>query len=439
MKRVSIIGLSGILFLCFFLLSCPAGATTSPVLIRIDNPSPQENGGFGWSVSELGDIDGDGVMDIIIGAPGQDEVFLFSGASRTLIRSIAVPSIPGYEFGWSATGMGDVDGDGVGDIAVGAPSTLGSIALPVPCTCDITGDPCPPECIEFPEFGRIFVFSGASGDLLYEMKYLHNFLGFTLVSPGDLNGDTIPDLIASAPSFDRPPRMGGKVYAFSGTGGSVIWETIEPAPGPDQPGLELGSFGMRMAGIPDISGDGFGDLLVSSPFFDCDPDPENFILCGRAFVLDSRTGAILRTMENPHLADNDMFGMDLSSLDDQDGDGIGDYAMGAHGLEKVIISSTPGGTEIREISRPGGPGGVHFGFAIAETDDKDGDTTGDLWISEYGRISLMNGRGELLLQVDDPDPASPQGYGGFGVSLSPLHDLDGDLSSDLIAGDSLET
>jgi hypothetical protein len=442
MKYISLIGLGCFLILFLSPLACGAGATSAPVLVRVDNPSPREDGGFGRSVAGLSDIDGDGARDFAVGAPGQDEVFLFSGSSRTLIRTIPVPSVPGYRFGWSVREMGDVDGDGIADIAVSAPNDPATMELPIPCTCDITGDPCPPECTEFPFYGRIFVFSGATGGLLWEVKYLHPFLGYSLVSPGDLNGDTVPDLIASAPSFSNAPRI-GKIYALSGADGSILWEAWEPAPGPDQPRQELASFGMRMAGIADVSGVGTGDLLVSSPFFDCNPDPagypEGANLCGRAFVLDMKTGAVIRTIPDPRGADNDGFGLDLSSLGDQDADGIADYLVGSHGIEKVTLFSAAGGGVLGEISRPGGGGMAHFGYGLSGTDDKDGDAVDDFWVSDFGGISLMNGRGELLLRVNDPDPASPVEEGSFGVSLSPLHDLDGDLSTDLLAGDALET
>jgi hypothetical protein len=437
MKILSMAGLGCVLLFCLSLVSCPAGATSTPVLVRVDNPSPRENGGFGHSVAGISDIDGDGTRDFAVGAPGQDEVFLFSGSSRSLIRAIPVPSVPGYRFGWSVRDMGDVDGDGTADIAVSAPNDPATMELPIPCSCDVTGDPCPPECTEFPFYGRIFVFSGATGNLLREVKYLHPFLGYSLLSPGDLDGDTVPDLIASAPSFSNPPLI-GKIYALSGADGSILWETWEPAPGPDQPRQELASFGMRMAGISDLSGDGRGDLLVSSPFFDCDPDPESYTLCGRAFVLDTETGAVLRTLEDPRGADNDRFGVDLSSVGDQDADGVADYLVGTYGIDLVTLYSAAGGGALGEVSGPGG-GAVHFGFALSGTDDKDGDAIDDFWVSHSGGISLMNARGDLLLRVNDPDPVSPAGEGSFGVSLSPLHDLDGDLSTDLLAGDALET
>lgn len=134
-------------------------APSMPAVFRIDNPSPAADAEFGTGVAGLGDQNGDdAVPDFAVGVPGADRVDIFSGKDRTLIRSLHNPEgLSGLQFGYAVVGIGDVDGDGVEDIAVSAPGAFGS--LPLPC------DPTLPSC-SLPEWGRVFVFSGATGAMI---------------------------------------------------------------------------------------------------------------------------------------------------------------------------------------------------------------------------------------------------------------------------------
>jgi hypothetical protein len=100
------------------------------LLFRVDDPRRQALAHFGLALAGVGDIDGDGVPDLAAGAPyqsvagqgNQGQVFLFSGATGARLRTLNDP-VPqaGAHFGWTLAGVGDVDGDGVPDLAVGAP------------------------------------------------------------------------------------------------------------------------------------------------------------------------------------------------------------------------------------------------------------------------------------------------------------------------------
>ena len=143
---------------------------SSPAVFRIDNPSPAANAEFGTGIASLGDQNGDGVPDFMVGVPGADRVDVFSGKDRTLIRSLHDPEgLTGLQFGYAVVGIGDVNGDSVEDIAVGAPGPIGF--LPLPC------DPLAPACAP-PEWGRVFVFSGATGALIRKIVPTSEYFAF---------------------------------------------------------------------------------------------------------------------------------------------------------------------------------------------------------------------------------------------------------------------
>jgi hypothetical protein len=132
-----------------FLFSGATGAR----LRTLNDPVPQAGAYFGLALAGGGDIDGDGVPDVAVGAPGQEvagqagqgQVFVFSGASGQLVLTLTKPSPQAQAgFGWTLAGVGDVDGDGIPDLAVGAPYQ------------DVY-DRQDQECVVEP--GRAFVFS----------------------------------------------------------------------------------------------------------------------------------------------------------------------------------------------------------------------------------------------------------------------------------------
>ena len=98
------------------------GAATSSHQFEGD----QGGGSFGWAVSELGDIDGDGAMEAMAGAPGNSiggmgagRSYAFSGKTGALLYTFT--GDPGDKLGYALADAGDVDGDGTTDIIVGAP------------------------------------------------------------------------------------------------------------------------------------------------------------------------------------------------------------------------------------------------------------------------------------------------------------------------------
>ncbi len=285
----------------------PAEVTTvsaaTPTVIRIDNPDPDAEAWFGRSVKGLGDINGDGIGDLAVGAPLVDRVYLLSGADQSVIHTVEDPDgLSGYLFGWAVCRISDVDGDSTEDLVVGAPDLWGSGGgFPVPdVNCLIDPSQCPDET---PQFGRAFLFSGATGSLIRRLipeDGDYNKYGVAVASLGDVNGDGVPDVAVGAPFLFINL---GRVFALSGSDGSQLWKTVEPA----EPQAMIASFGYYINEIDDVTGDGRRDLLVAAPYHDFDSDG-GVLAPGSGYVLSGSDGTIFRTHGNPAPADNAFFG-----------------------------------------------------------------------------------------------------------------------------------
>ncbi|HEY1491475.1 MAG TPA: FG-GAP-like repeat-containing protein, partial [Steroidobacteraceae bacterium] len=167
------------------------------------------------------------------------------------------------QFGWIARNVGDVDGDGIADVVVSAP-THGAAAS---------------------NAGKIYVYSGGSGALLWSADGLAGEqLGTGVEAAGDTNHDGIPDVVASG------PYAGGVARVYSGRDGRVLHEFR--APRADE------SFGNHVAGAGDVDGDGYADVIVGSPGKDGEHPS-----AGHAYVYSGQSGALLLTLSGERAGD----------------------------------------------------------------------------------------------------------------------------------------
>src|SRR5205085_6061556 len=165
---------------------------------------------FGWFVSPADDFDNDGHPDLLVGAmQGEDEadthgaVFLYSANIGTLLRRWdSIDAVSG--FGEMVAGIGDLDGDGKGDIAISsAYSADGSRTHP----------------------GEVQVFSGVTGKEIrhWSGKQPGEYYGRMITSAGDIDGDGIDDLAVGAPWHkEAGADKVGRVDIRSGKTGDVL-------------------------------------------------------------------------------------------------------------------------------------------------------------------------------------------------------------------------
>ena len=105
-RLMLVLVLAAVLILGTLPVGVSIASTSVPSIVRIDNPLPQASALFGRSVAGISDIDGDGVGDLVVGAPGADQVYLVSGADQSVIRTINDPDdLDGYRFGFVVCGV----------------------------------------------------------------------------------------------------------------------------------------------------------------------------------------------------------------------------------------------------------------------------------------------------------------------------------------------
>jgi hypothetical protein len=344
---------------------------TGDLLHELSSPNAEADGFFGSAVSGVGDVDGDGRGDLLVGAwgegagPGPDgegRAYVFSGASGMLLYTLATPYPGEGQFGRSVSGVPDADGDGRGDLFVGAPEE-GPGASPALA-------------------GRAYVFSGATGDLLYELASLNEELGgqFGTAVSGvqDVDGDGRGDLIVG--SWEDPgasPEFAGRVYVFSGASGEPLHTLTSP--GEERNGF----FGDAVSGLDDVDSDGRGDLLVGAYGENPGTSPYS---AGRAYVFSGASGEPLYRLASPNEEREGGFGWPVSGVPDADGDGRGDLLVGAEGEgpgsagRAYAFSSVGGYTLTADAS----PEVVTYGDEITITITVSNNTTtpvsADLWL-----------------------------------------------------------
>ena len=384
-----------------------------PDVKRIANPSPATAAAFGKSVAGIGDINGDGIGDLVIGAPGADKVYVLSGKDQSLLRTISDPDgLSKYQFGSTVVAVGDWDGDGFADFAVGAPG--------IP---NVVPQLCVSNCQPDPQWGRVFVFSGATGSLIKKINAPETTLlfGYAIALLGDLNGDGKQVLAIGAPVLGKGL---GSVYAILGTDGTQIWKATETGTGTGpQP---IASFGASLAMLRDINGDGKPDLIVGAPFHDDGTGKHP----GAAYVLSGADGTQLRSHVPPQIAGDNRFGVSVTNVSDQNGDGVNDYIIGDPRVSKVHLFNGADGSYLAGIASKQLNDG--FGFATALVSDYDADGVPDFFIAapDGDRVYLMNKSGTELLHAANPAPDTHS----FGRAMSATRDLGGDSGLDLLIG-----
>jgi len=258
--------------------------TTGTLLRSFRRPDAAAGVLFGCSVAALGD-------DVLVGAPLDrtgatvaGAVYLFDGATGSLLRVFGKPNpATGDLFGWSVAAVGN-------DVLVGAPF-------------DSTGAT---------RAGAAYLFDGATGSLLNAFgkpnPASNDLFGWSVASMGD-------NVLVGAPGDNLRAPVAGAAYLFDGTTAGLLLTFPNPTSTAD------GQFGWSVAGVG-------GEVLVGAPGVDA-----GAANAGAAYLFDGATGVLLQSFEKPNAAVDDQFGSSVASVgtnilvgapgDDTEGDGAG--------------------------------------------------------------------------------------------------------------------
>ncbi|MCC6409827.1 MAG: FG-GAP repeat protein [Planctomycetes bacterium] len=348
---------------------------------------------LGTSVAELGDVDGDGVPEVLAGTPGYDFTSLggakvLSGATGATLAAVVGPSTGSYMgFGNAVHALGDVDGDGAPDFAVSTPFESSASVV---------------------NAGFVRVFSSTSGALLLQLSggVGDELLGMSVAAAGDLDGDGRADLFVGVPGVDAGSVTSvGAVRAVSGFDGSTLWQFNGSG--------QFETLGTRAVAAGDLDGDGVVDVAAIGGSFPI-----------RLQTISGATGQALYSVGPIATASVQV---SLAGGKDLDGDGIGDLVLGDPFGNVARSFSGANGAPLSTFT-PSGPGcgWVYWSTGLALVDDRDGDGLADLAVQDaIGWIEIVRGvAGTSLFAL------RRGGVSGFAASS----DRDGDGRGDLLLG-----
>lgn len=334
------------------------------------------------------------------------------------------PDALGYlgSYGRALAGLGDSSGSGQTDIVVGEPGAFQQ---------------------------RVWLRDGRSGAVLAQLeapgvpKSNDNY-GYAVAAVLDVTGDGRDDfLVGSHGRLVPGGGASGRVYLYSRPAAGGTPQLLhEFAP---QAGTNNWDFGRDVAGIEDVDGDGFGDVLIGQKghVYSSVPYP------GRAYLYSGKTGTLLQTFNYPGTLNSRYgFGEHVAAIPDVDGDGLDDVVvnadlvkLGTNENDSVFVFSSATGLLIQAIQPPVSFPHTGFGDSIAGIEDLNGDGRGEVVIGQSGgpgRVYVYSAIDGVLLGTLKSLASDGVLDKRFGRSVSAGADVDGDGTSDILVGASGE-
>jgi hypothetical protein len=444
----------------------------------------------GSSVSGGGDINDDGLADVVVGASeasvndlsGVGRAYVVFGRASTEAISLAEVGLTmdgfalygegwNHRFGDSVSAEGDVNGDGLADVIVGAP----------------LADP-----NEVYRAGRTYVMFGRAGSDKMALSDLalgiggfvldgaaeSDAAGNSVSGAGDVNGDGLDDIVVGSNGADENGYGPGRTYVVFGktnTAPVLPADLADGIGGFVVDGEVVEDFAFHSAsGAGDINGDGLADVIVHAMHFD-----QYQVQSSRTYVVFGKTDTFAVSLADVAIGtggfavdgegEGDRFGFSVDGAGDVNGDGLADVVVGApratpNGVDSGRAYVVFGKTDTSNVSLANvsqGLGGFamdgetesdRFGFSVSRAGDLNGDGLDDIIVGAiYADTNGLraNGRIYVVFGKQDTDPVMladvAEGIGGFvldgeaehyssGTSVSAAGDINGDGIADVVVG-----
>jgi hypothetical protein len=393
---------------------------------------------FGFSVSNAGDVNGDGNDDLIIGAYQNDDSG--SNAGKAYLFHIPIDLIylswqgqgeaGDDRFSYSLSSAGDVNGDGYDDIIVGAYNNDGAGT----------------------NAGEAYVYFGSATGLSTTPDWSDqggesdDWFGLSVSGAGDVNSDGYDDIIVGAYGNNSGGSNAGMAYVYYGSANG-------PSSTPDwsdQGEAAFDQFGRRVSGAGDVNGDGYDDIIVGAS------NKDNGVLnsVGKIYVYNGSSSGLNATpgWSDFGEAEDDLLGWFVSDAGDVNGDGYDDILAGAPGNDGggaeagevyAYYGSANGPSATPDWSDLGESAGDYFGYALSGAGDINDDGYDDIIVGAYNNDDGGTSAGEAYVYFGSatglstqPDWSDQGGDSGdsFGISVSSAGDINDDGYDDIIVG-----
>jgi hypothetical protein len=386
---------------------------------------------LGWSVASAGDINGDGFADVATGAingdagvvdGGEVRVYFGGPAADAMADLILAGTQAGELFGNAIAAAGDVNGDGYGDLIVGARGYDAGSA----------------------DIGRAYVFLGgavpnAVADLVLTGAGAGDWFGSAVAGVGDVNRDGYDDFLVGA---DQTGAAAGAGRAYLYFGGPALPATAALTLTGGAPGDR---FGRTVAGLGDIDGDGFDDVLVGAPYRDTGSNDAGAVYVYLGGATPNAVADLILTGDAPAAR----LGFAAAAAGDVDGDGFPDLIAGAPGDfftpqigRALVFQGGPAMDAVPDRVLVGVAAGDLFGNAVASAGDVNGDGFADLVVGAYKNGSGASEGGQAYLYHGGPgaDALADHVFTGTGAgeslgwAVAGAGDVNADGFDDVIVG-----